>query len=123
MRGCSEKGWEMTKSRRMVVLVTCGTLPEARRIARSAVESRVAACVNIQLNPVESIYRWKNKVQVAREYLLVFKTAAARFPELEKLVHRLHSYDVPECIVLPMVSGSAGYLRWIDESTKPSSRS
>ena len=103
-----------------MVLVTCGTLAEARGIARAAVEARVAACVNVVLNPVESIYRWKGKVEVSREYLLVIKTTARRLPELERMVRGMHSYDVPEFLVLPVVSGSREYLRWLVESVKPS---
>jgi periplasmic divalent cation tolerance protein len=103
-----------------VVLVTCGTLPEARRIARAAVEAKLAACVNVMPNAVESIYRWKGKVEVSREYLLVIKTTARRLPELERMVRGMHSYDVPEFLVLPVVSGSSDYLRWLVESVKPS---
>jgi periplasmic divalent cation tolerance protein len=110
----------MSERQCRVVLVTCGTLPEARRIARAAVEAKLAACVNVMPNAVESIYRWKGKVEVSREYLLVIKTTARRLPELERKVRGMHSYDVPEFLVLPVVSGSRGYLRWLVESVKPS---
>src|ERR1700686_1014721 len=99
-----------------VILVTCGTLREARRIARAAVEAKFAACVNVVLNPMDSIYRWKGKVEVSREYLLVLKSTARRLPELERLVRRTHSYDVPEFLVLLVVAGSREYLRWLIES-------
>jgi len=102
-----------------VVLVTCGTLPEAKRIARAAVKARLAACVNVMLSPVESIYRWKGKVEISREYLLLMKTTAKRLSELERMVRSLHSYDVPEFLVLPVVSGSREYLGWLAESVKP----
>ena len=105
-----------------MVLVTCGTLSEARRIANAAVEAKLAACVNVLLNPVESIYRWKGKVEVSREYLLVMKSTARRLVELERIVRSMHSYDVPEFLVLPVVSGSHEYLRWLVESVKPSRR-
>jgi periplasmic divalent cation tolerance protein len=101
-----------------VVLVTCGTLAEGRRIARSVVTKGLAACVNIALSPVESVYRWKGKVEKAREYLLTFKTVATRITELEREVKRLHSYDVPEFIVLPIVAGSSGYLGWLRDSLR-----
>jgi len=71
-------------------------------------------------NAVDSIYRWKGKVEVAREYLLVMKSTAKRLPELERMVRSMHSYDVPEFLVLPVVSGSREYLRWLVESVKPS---
>lgn len=102
-----------------IILVTCGTLREARRIARAVVEAKFAACVNVVLNPVESIYRWKGKVEVSREYLLVMKSTAQRLPELERMVQSMHSYDVPEFLVLPVVSGSHEYLGWLVESVKP----
>jgi periplasmic divalent cation tolerance protein len=69
---------------------------------------------------VESIYRWKGKIERAREVLLIIKTTADRLRELEKEVKRLHSYDVPEFIVLPIVAGSTEYLRWIGKSTQRS---
>ena len=98
------------------VLVMCGTLVEARRIARHVVSNRLAACANIVLSPAESIYRWKGKLERAREYLLVMKTTAKHLAELERAVLRLHSYDVPEFIALPITEGSVKYLFWLDTS-------
>jgi len=97
-----------------VVLVTCGSLQEGRRIAREVVAHRLAACVNVILSPIESHYTWKGKVESAREYLLVMKTAGKRLAELEKEVKRLHSYDVPEFLVLPVAGGSKEYLNWLN---------
>jgi periplasmic divalent cation tolerance protein len=102
-----------------IVLVTCGSIIEARRIATTIVRKRLAACVNIVLGPVLSIYRWKGKVQSAREVLMVIKTGPKRLAELEKEVVRLHSYDVPEFIVLPITAGSREYLAWVNESVQP----
>jgi periplasmic divalent cation tolerance protein len=110
----------MPETQYRVVLITCGTLAEARQIARAAVEAKLAACVNVMLNPVESIYRWKGKVEVSQEYLLVMKSIARRLPDLERMVRRMHSYDVPEFLVLPVVSGSREYLGWLVDSVKPS---
>ncbi|OLC84090.1 MAG: hypothetical protein AUH66_01540 [Acidobacteria bacterium 13_1_40CM_4_57_6] len=93
----------------------CGTLREARRIARRVISKRLAACVNIILSPAESFYTWKGKLEKAREYLLVMKTTAKRVVELEKEVKRLHSYDVPEFIAWPITGGSAEYLSWLEE--------
>ena len=104
--------------RNRIVLVTCGTLKKARQIARTVVSKRLAACVNISLSPVESFYTWKGKLEKAREYLLVMKTTAKRLAELEEEVKRLHSYDVPEFIAVPIVAGSADYLGWLQESVK-----
>jgi periplasmic divalent cation tolerance protein len=110
----------MPERQSRVVLVTCGTLPEARRIARAVVEARLAACVNVLATAVDSIYRWKGKIEVSREYLLIMKSTTRRLPELERMVRRMHGYDVPEFLVLPVVSGSREYLRWLVESVKPS---
>jgi periplasmic divalent cation tolerance protein len=100
------------------VLVTCATLTEARRIARTVVSNRLAACVNIILSPIESFYTWKGKLERAREYLLVMKTTAKRLAELEREVTRIHSYEVPEFIALPITEGSSDYLAWLQESVK-----
>jgi periplasmic divalent cation tolerance protein len=81
------------------------------------VERKLAACANI-VSGVESIYRWKGKVERAREVLVIMKTTATRLRELEREVKRLHSYDVPEFIVLPIVAGSQEYLRWIGENSQ-----
>jgi periplasmic divalent cation tolerance protein len=101
-----------------IVLVTCGTIVEARRIGSALVRKKLAACVNIVLGPVQSIYRWKGKVENAREVLMVVKTTAKRLPDLESEVKRLHSYDVPEFVVVPITAGSREYLGWIEESVK-----
>jgi periplasmic divalent cation tolerance protein len=100
-----------------VVFVTCPTRALARKIALAVVRNRLAACVNIILSPVESFYTWKGKLEKAREYLLVMKTTAKRLGELEREVRRLHSYDVPEFIALPVVAGSEEYLAWLEEVT------
>jgi periplasmic divalent cation tolerance protein len=80
------------------------------------VNKRLAACVNIVPGSVESVYRWKGKVEKAREVLLLIKTSAKWLAELEKEVKRMHSYDVPEFIVLPVFAGSREYLAWVLES-------
>ena len=96
-----------------VVLVTCASAAEARRIARAVVEARLAACVNILPGAVTSIYRWKGKVESARERLLLIKTSRKRLAKLQAAVERLHSYDVPEFIALPIAAGSRAYLAWL----------
>jgi periplasmic divalent cation tolerance protein len=97
----------------VVVLVTCGSRAEAERIARKIVSRRLAACANLLGTPVQSVYRWKGKVEKAREFLLVIKTSAWRLPALQAEVQRLHSYDVPEFIALPIIAGSDAYLGWL----------
>jgi periplasmic divalent cation tolerance protein len=100
----------------VVVLVTCGSRAEAQRIAQKIVSRRLAACANLLETPVQSVYRWKGKVEKAREFLLLIKTSAARLAVLQAEVRRLHSYDVPEFIALPIIAGSPKYLAWLAES-------
>ncbi len=100
-----------------VVLATCATLEEARKIARGVVEKRLAACVNIVTHAVESFYAWEGKLENSSEYLLMMKTTDERVEELQKEVLNLHSYDTPEFIVLPIVGGSEEYLKWLEDST------
>jgi periplasmic divalent cation tolerance protein len=108
----------MTKSRSgkfVVVLVTCRSQREASRIASAIVSQRLAACVNVLATPVRSVYRWKGKVERASETLLLMKTSSTRLVSLQAQIERLHSYDTPEFVVLPIVSGSPRYLAWIEE--------
>jgi periplasmic divalent cation tolerance protein len=109
-------GGEECMTGKMVVLVTCPSAAEARRIARAVVEARLAACVNILPGAVISVYRWKGKVETAKERLLLIKTSAKKLAKLRAAVERLHSYDVPEFIAVPIAAGSAAYLDWIEKS-------
>ena len=95
-----------------VVLTTCGSAEEARRIGQELVERRLAACVNI-VSQVESVYRWEGEVEVATEWLLIIKTTADAFDALRNAIGELHSYNVPECIALAVEDGSAAYLEWV----------
>jgi len=104
---------------KIVVLVTCASAGQARRIARSLVSARLAACGNVVEAPVRSIYRWKAKIESAQEFLLILKTSRKRFAAVERAVRALHTYDVPEIIALPIVGGSRNYLKWISESVAP----
>jgi periplasmic divalent cation tolerance protein len=101
-----------------IVLVSCAKLKEARRIARAVVTKRLAACVNVGVSPVESFYTWKGEAEKAREFLLVIKTSEKCLVALEKEVMRLHSYEVPEFVVLEIAGGSKEYLRWLGDSLK-----
>src|SRR5262249_1541617 len=98
-----------------VVLTTCGSLKETRKIARQVVSKRLAACVSVVRSPVESFYTWKGKLENAREYLLVMKTTAKQLSELEREVKALHGYEVPEFIAVPITEGSRKYLDWLRE--------
>ena len=105
-----------------IVLATVGSEEEARKIARHLVEGRTAACVNV-LPHITSIYRWKEKVEEAREWLLVIKTTAAAFDKVRQTISELHSYEVPECICLTIEDGLPNYLQWIAESIAESGES
>lgn len=100
----------------IVVLITASSREEADRIARRLVEDRLAACVNV-VPQVRSLFVWEGKLSQENEVLLVVKSRRARFQQLATAVTRLHSYRVPEIIALPVVMGSADYLRWVSEST------
>jgi periplasmic divalent cation tolerance protein len=102
-----------------VVLVTCASEEEASRIARALVHARLAACVSILQSPVVSVYRWKGRIQTSTEHLLLIKTHRARLRTVEAAVKRLHSYDVPEFIALPVSEGSRDYLAWMKECLSP----
>jgi periplasmic divalent cation tolerance protein len=100
----------------IIILVTTSSEEEAKKIAFSLVEKRIAACVNI-INDIESIYRWKGKILDEREVLILIKTRKRLYKSVEGEVRKLHSYEVPEIIALPIISGSKDYLYWIDSET------
>lgn len=101
-----------------LVLVTCATLEEGRKIARAVVLERLAACVNVVTHAIESLYTWEGKLEDSSEYLLMMKTSEDRLSELENRVRQLHSYETPEFVVLPITAGSEEYLRWLDQSVQ-----
>ena len=96
-----------------IVLVTCGSMAEARKIAKTVVEKRLAACVNILGGTVESVYQWKGKVEKAKERLLLIKTSPKLVEKLDQEVLRLHSYETPEFLAIPIAGGSEKYLAWL----------
>ncbi|HLK32011.1 MAG TPA: divalent-cation tolerance protein CutA [Terriglobales bacterium] len=98
-----------------IVLTAAGSRAEAEKLAQALVDRRLAACVNL-VGPVHSVYRWQGKVETAAEHLLIIKTTAALFGSVAAVIRELHSYDLPECIQLPIEAGSADYLKWIEES-------
>jgi periplasmic divalent cation tolerance protein len=98
---------------RIIVFITAGSEEEAHKIAESLVNEKKAACVNI-VPRVDSVFRWKDKLDSARESLLLVKTKASLFPEIVEMVKRMHSYEVPEIIALPIIGGSEDYLKWLD---------
>ena len=97
---------------KIVALSTCASADEAERLARSLVEKRLAACVNI-VPGIRSIYRWKDVIENEEEILLIIKTNRSLVREVHAEIQRLHSYEVPELIALPVVDGSEPYLAWM----------
>lgn len=100
-----------------IVLTTCADREQAERIAHRLVEQHLAACVNI-LPGVQSIYRWQGAVESAAEVLLLIKTSAAHSNEVQSTIASLHSYEVPEFLVLPVSGGSEAYLAWLNASLR-----
>lgn len=105
----------MTNKR--IVLTTCGSEEEADRIAHYLVENRLAACVNV-IPRIKSIYRWQGKVESSEERLLVVKTTAEQFTQIQDAIKELHSYELPECIAIAINDGSAAYLEWVEENVR-----
>jgi periplasmic divalent cation tolerance protein len=101
----------------VVVLVTVPDASCGEKIARALLESRLAACVT-RLGPASSLFRWKGALDSSEEQLLLVKTRAVLFAQVEREVVRLHPYEVPEVVALPIVAGSAAYLRWIGTESK-----
>ena len=98
---------------KIVVLTTCESAEQAQTLARHLIEQRLAACVNI-LPGARSVYRWKDKIEDAAEFVLVIKSRRDAFSKLRDAISHLHSYEIPEVVALPVVDGSDAYLGWMD---------
>lgn len=99
----------------VTIFVTCSSKREAELIADSLLKKRLVACANI-IDKIESKFWWNGRIDKASEALVVFKTRSNNFKAAEKEVKRLHSYEVPEIIAMPIVSGSGEYLSWIRDN-------
>ena len=102
----------------IVVFLTASSGEEATRLADLLIGAHLAACVQI-LPEMESVYRWQGKIERQSEILLIAKTTAAKFAELEREVRALHSYETPEIVAVPLVAGSTPYLEWLADSLNP----
>lgn len=105
---------------KILVLTTCASEEEARRIARTLVERRLAACVNI-LSNLRSVYRWKGALEEESEYLLLIKSRRDLFEAVRAGIESQHSYELPEVIALAVVEGSEAYLGWLERELAPAS--
>ena len=97
------------------VLTAAGSEREAGAIAAALIERRLAACVQIA-GPVKSVYRWQGEIENAEEWQCTAKTKASHWDAVEAAIRERHSYEEPEIVATPIVAGSTGYLRWIDDS-------
>ena len=98
----------------LLVLTTCGSEEEAARIAEALVIEHAAACCNI-VPGVHSLFFWQGKLENERETLVMIKTTAGAFPRVREIISKLHSYEIPEIIALPIIDNSASYLNWVSE--------
>ena len=101
----------------VLILTTVPDDGRAESLARTLVEERLAACVNLH-GPMTSVYRWKGAIESERERQVVIKTTRERVAAVEARLREIHSYEVPEIIALPIVAGSKEYLSWINEETR-----
>lgn len=100
----------------IMIMVNCASVKEAELISGYLLKTCLIACANI-LPGVKSRFWWKGNIDRAKEVMLVMKTRRKNFKAVDKEVRRLHSYEVPEVIALPVIEGSAGYLKWVKTST------
>lgn len=101
----------------LLVICTCPDDGSATAVSTALVEERLAACVN-RISGVRSRYRWQEHVETDDEVLLLIKTRAARYREVETTIHRLHPHETPEVIAIDLATGATAYLDWIRDSVK-----
>lgn len=99
-----------------LVLVTASSEQEAKVLAKSLVESQLAACVSLM--PIQSIYTWQGELHQEQEWQLLIKTELAQFETISAKIQELHSYEVPEIVAIPIIAGSNSYLQWISAQLK-----
>jgi periplasmic divalent cation tolerance protein len=100
----------------IIVFTTTAKREDADRIAQSLVEQRLAACVQID-GPITSWYRWQGALETAAEWRLSLKTRATHYDQVEQAIRKIHPYEQPEIVAVPITAGSAGYLTWIEQET------
>ncbi|MEN6495517.1 MAG: divalent-cation tolerance protein CutA [Thermoguttaceae bacterium] len=98
------------------VFTTTARKEEAQQIAVTLVEERLAACVQV-LGPITSTYRWQDAIETSEEWLCLIKSRQDLYPQLEEAICRIHPYEVPEILAVPVVAGSPSYLAWLQEQT------
>ena len=101
----------------IIIFTTASSQKEAEIISKILLKKKLCACVNI-IGSMGSAFWWNNKIDKAKEKLLIIKTKSSYFKKIEKEILKNHSYDVPEIIAVPIVLGSKKYLEWIGSNTK-----
>ena len=104
------------------VSTTVKSKEKADKIAETLLAERVAGCVQI-LGPVKSSYWWEGRIEHAREWICFIKAKASDYGRIESSIKRMHNYDIPEVIALPILRGNSDYLDWINRETRRRSRS
>lgn len=99
------------------VFITVNDRSKAKKIAETLLEKRLAGCVQVN-GPLSSLYRWEGNIVEDQEWLLIIKSSNELFPELEKEVKRIHPYEVPEILALPVSDGNEAYLKWLKKELK-----
>jgi len=99
---------------KIVVFSACATEEEAEKIARTLVEARLAACVNI-VPGARSVYRWQGAIETAAEWMLIIKSSRQIFGRLSGALEKAHSYQIPEVLAVPVVEGAPNYLNWLED--------
>jgi len=107
----------MKNHENVVIFITTGTDEEAQEVAKTLLNNRLAACVNI-VPKINSIFWWNDTLDSAQENLLIVKSRASLLNEIVKLVKEVHSYETPEIVALPIIDGNPDYLDWISKEVK-----
>ena len=102
----------------LLVITTGDDSEKLNRLAKLAIEKRLAACAQIS-GPVTSHYRWENQLQSDQEWRCLFKTTAERFPELRSMILEQHHYENPQIVAVDLVDGHNAYLEWIHQEVAP----
>jgi periplasmic divalent cation tolerance protein len=100
------------KNKYIQVVTTISGKRRAEKIANALIKIRLAACVQIA-GPIKSIYRWKGKIETAKEWVCIIKTRASLYKKVEAAIKKIHPYEIPEIIVVPIALANKDYLKWI----------
>ena len=105
---------------KIVVLCTCASADDGERLSRALLAEKLAACVNV-VTGIRSFFHWKGDIETADECLLLIKSSREQFDALREAIEKLHPYELPEILALPVLDGSPNYLHWLASSLRPES--